>query len=99
MLSRKINILITENMESEEGKMISAVGLRFFDPTNSCFAGDCEKFDGPELADEQIVEAVQRLLVKYLSAVPKEERQSFSPPKAKGIVFTRTPDGKFIPQT
>lgn len=99
MRSRKIDILITENMESEEGKIISTVGLRYFDPMIGSFVGDYEKFDGPELTDEQIIEAVQRLMPRFLSMVPQEERQQFSTPKAKGIVFKRTPDGEFIPQT
>lgn len=99
MRSGKFDIIITENMESEEGKIISTVGLRYFEPMMGCIIGDYEKFDGSELTDEQIIEAVQRLMPKFLPMVPKEERQPFSTPKAKGSVFKRTPDGEFIPQT
>lgn len=96
MFNRNIDIIIKENVEIEAGKVISTVGLRF--EAGSAYFGDYEKFDGPELTDEQIIGAVQRLLTKHLPVVPKAEEEPFkTAPVGKSLGrFKRTPDGKFV---
>ena len=88
MVTRKFEIIIKENDE------FSTVGLRF--ETENGFVGDYEKFDVQELSDEQIIGAVQRLMEKFVPQIPKEESEPFNH-QAKGVVFKRTPDGKFVP--
>lgn len=92
MLSSKIDIIINENTE----EAFSTVGIRF--ETEDGFVGDYEKFDCPELTNEQTIGAVQRLLEKLLPNVPKVEEKPFMtvPAGASCGKFKRTPDGKFV---
>lgn len=90
MINRKIDIIIKENTE----EAFSTVGIRF--ETENGFMGDYEKFDSPELTNEQIIGAVQRLMESLLPMVPKEHQENFKPHE-KGVVFKRTNDGKFVP--
>ena len=95
MLNRKIDIIIKENMEDEAEKAFSTVGIRF--EMENGFAGDYEKFDGPELTDEQIIGAVQRLMAKLLPMVPRVEEpiEAVTEGESRGK-FKRTADGKFV---
>ena len=90
MFTRKFEIIIKENTECKE---TSTVGIRF--EKENCFVGDYEKFDCQELTEEQIISAVQRLVEKFIPEIPKEEQKPFD--HAKGVVFKRTVDGKFVP--
>ena len=94
MFTREFEIIIKENDKCEDGSVRSTVGLRF--EKENCFVGDYEKFDSQELTDEQITGAVQRLVEKFVPEIPKEETKPFGHYE-KGIVFKRTPDGKFVP--
>lgn len=94
MINRKIDILIKENTE----EAFSTVGIRF--ETENGFEGDYEKIDSPELTDEQIIGAVQRLMAKLLPMMPKVEEPIKVVTEGESCgKFERTPDGKFVPMT
>ena len=95
MINRKLDILIRENMEDEAEKALSTVGVRF--ETENGFVGDYEKFDGPELTDEQIIGTVQQLMAKLLPVMPKAEEPIKAVTEGESLgKFKRTTDGKFV---
>lgn len=95
MFNRKFEIIIKENTVEEAGKAFSTVGIRF--GTENGFVGNYEKFDGPELTDEQIIGAVQRLMAKLLPMVPREEEPSEAVTEGESLgKFKRTHDGKLV---
>lgn len=89
MFRRKFDVIIKEN------DAFSTVGIRF--EKDNDFVGDYEKFDSPELTDEQIIGAVQRLMEKLLPTAPREEEQIEAVPRGESLgKFKRTPDGKWV---
>lgn len=100
MEGRKLEILIKENWDGKDGSL-STVGVRFASETD--FRGDYERFHKASLTDEEIADAVKKLLMKLLPMVEKKEE-----PKCKEIPYerckvvckvARTPDGKWVKET
>ena len=96
MILRKFKVIIKENMEDEHGNVVSTVGLRF--DTGREFCGGFEKFDGPEITNDQIISAVCRLMERNLAIIPKEDDTTTSEKTVESCgIFKQTSAGKFSP--
>ena len=88
-MKKKLEIIIKTN------ESFSTVAVRF--EKDNGFVGDYEKFDCPELTDEQIINAVQPLMAKLLPIAPSVEEPIQTAEKCASLgKFTRTQDGKWI---
>ena len=93
MRQRKFEIIVNENLERDDAT-IAAVTIRFGSPEEG-YQNLEYKFEDAELTEEQIVEAVNKLMYYMLPMIPAKDVEA----PAKGVVFKRTADGKFVPAT
>ena len=68
-----MKIFIEKDFVNAEGNVKCIVGISYLDPVKDCEYGDIEGFDGPDLTNEQICNAVQRMLMNLLPMVNYEE--------------------------
>ena len=95
MKTKRVDLIINECVEHEDGKKTSSVGVKAYDPIQNCEFGDYEVFECEKLTVDQIADATKRLLEKMLPNITADEKKFDSAITVKGVVFTRNPDGSF----
>jgi hypothetical protein len=91
MRQRKFEIVINEELKRDDG-VGAVVSMRAGSSEEGYNVVDY-KYEVAELTEDQIVEAVNKLMYYVLPTIPAKDVEAHK----TGTVFKRTSDGKFVP--